>query len=310
MDEPTEVSMNIVRARLIMAMNKLYVKNGGLLSSLEFIMEIDREIIAIWKSAPWYLQLEIDGNDPELPLTHDYAHWQHHLLHTFTCVQRIRMYRPFLLSRNNSEPARTICIEAAGSALSVYRALRRKKGDSLLKSHRFISQNYQIFSTALTLAVLLLVERPSQPHLIRSDIEMAISDLESLQERGTAIPMAMDGVRVLRKFLEMYDYRGRDVDSESASLVPAIYSIIGGKATTGKYLERCKNAINTNNSAELPGTFGSGPSEPQMPSPPASSVEQDIPSAAILGDLTNFDYNNIMNFELPPDHSFWEQWDF
>lgn len=302
--------MNVFRAQLIRVMNRLYINNGTRLSSLEFIMAIDLEIITIWKSLPWYMQISPAGTGPNLPPEYVYIRWQQNLLHTFTCVQRIRMYRPFL--HGQSEPARSICTESAQNALAAYRALRNENPTSFLKSHHFISQNYQTFSTAITLAVFLLVEQPPDDGSIRADIEMVISDLDTLQERGTVVPMVIDGVRVLRKVLEMYDLKGRDGESEPASLVPAIYSVIGGKSATQKYLERCgiRYIINSERSPEAVGSLST---EIEMPMTPISYIQSAMISGQPVRDYTPVDFNfaaGNVGFDMPSDHSFWDQWNY
>lgn len=305
------MSIHVVRAREVKVMNRLYVKNGSHLSSFNFITGIDFELSAILQSLPWYMQINDSDSGSE---AHDYIRWQHHILHTFLCVQRIRMYRPFLQGAQNTR-ARSICIESAESALAVYRDLRSQNPTTFLKSHRFIAQHYQIFSTGITLAVFLLVEQPQNPEKIRADIEMVISDLGTLEERETIVPLAIDGIKVLSKILEMYDNRGAGVVSEPVSLVPAIYTVIGGKSTTEKYLERCKIGYIVNSDSvpsqdsEQNQAHGT---ENQMPITPASSMDSSLFCGDILHDYSadDFGYDTGIDFELPPDHSFWEQWDF
>jgi hypothetical protein len=312
--EPTEMSMNIFKAQAVKAMNKLYVNNGRDLSSFEFIIGIDLELSAVLDNLPWYMQINQSASRPELSGAYDYVGWQHHLMHTFVFVQRIRMYRPFLQGIH-SKKASSICVESAESALAVYRSIRSHKSAAFLKSHRFIAQNYQIFSTAITLAVFLLVERPQYPDMIRADIEMVISDLASLEDRGTVVPLAIDGVKLLRKVLEMYDLRETAVNAEPTSLVPVIYAVIGGKSTTQKYLERCKIGYIVNSDSvpqqAMDQNRGHG-CESQMPITPTSSLDSSLFCGDMLSNYpaVEYDYETGMGFEMPPDHSFWEQWDF
>lgn len=121
---------------------------------------------------------------------------------------------------------------------------------------------YQVFSVAVALSTLLLVEMPSNPKPIRSDIELVLEDLGfhgANFDSSRWIPLISDGCRVIRRILALYDARckkrqsgdvalgsGASGDDPSMSqdegptaLVPAIYSVFGGEASTRRYLERC-----------------------------------------------------------------------
>jgi hypothetical protein len=314
LSEPTAMSANAIKARLVRAMNKLYINNGAYLLSFEFVLSIDSEIKDIMSNLPWYLQVDKSGAGPTLPRAYDFIRWQHHLLHTFVSVQRIRMFRPFLQCQNDI--AHSICVQSAESALDVYRSIRIRDPTFFLKSHRFICQCYQTFSTAIILAVFLLVEKPSDSTSIRADVEMSLEHLHSLEQRGTMIPMATDGVKVLRKILEMYDSRSGNIELGPVSLVPAIYSVIGGKIPTQRYLERCKIGYivhhDSDTSASPVDHMERGLVTTEMPITPSSSIDFEPYSAdATTNPYPVIDFDlSALGSETYADQFFWQQWDF
>ncbi|KAI1615497.1 hypothetical protein EDD36DRAFT_190352 [Exophiala viscosa] len=249
MTEPTVMSMHTLRARLFKTMNKLYANNAAPLSSYKEVSGIDAEILAIVDQFPWYFSVS-PGTctfvSPTLPLAFDYLQWQHHLLHNSICVQRIRMYRPFLRSPQHND-CWSKCISAVEGAFGVYHAIRAANAFRFQRSHKMFAQSYQIFCSAVSIAVFLLVERPVIPTRMQSDIEVVIQDLQKLAQSHRSLPMAVDGRAVLTKLLDAYR-QGFGQDDEDGvrpsnsiwqSLIPEIYAVMGGKSNTKSYLDRC-----------------------------------------------------------------------
>ncbi|OKL56410.1 hypothetical protein UA08_08054 [Talaromyces atroroseus] len=252
MGEPTIAAFSVIRARVTRLLNKLYINNGNGLSSLEYVASIDRELCKILNRLPWYLRINKDGVRavPQLPTEYAVIPWQHHLFHTFVCVQRIRMYICFLGDSNpKASSAQSICLESAMDAFSVYRSIKKQQSDSLIMTHqRFATESYQIFSTGVALALFLLMGRLPDPHFqLRGDVEMVISELEALETRGISVPTSVNGSRLLRKMLDIYDYNSNkhhhhnrnENGSADPTLVHGISSVIGGETRTRQYLQRC-----------------------------------------------------------------------
>ena len=232
LDEPTELSYNILRAKLMAVLQKLYVDNCSRLTSYSFVQSIDAEMMELVDSFPWYFRITRDEEGiPALATGINDLSWQQHTLHCCICVQRIRMYRPFLHPPVGT--ARRICTESAEDVLSVYSLLRDSCSEQLGRSPRFIIQSYQIYSAAVALAAFLLVERTFPSLRIRKDVEMVIADLAT-QENAEAV--AVDGRRLLQKMLDMYDRHDQFNLRESERIVPAIATVFGGEHTTRNYL--------------------------------------------------------------------------
>ncbi|KAK5297005.1 hypothetical protein LTR99_008647 [Exophiala xenobiotica] len=249
-EEPTAMSMHVLRAHLFKTFNKLYANNGAALASYEEVSSIDTEIIAIVNQFPWYFK-SAPGNaivSPTFPPAYDYIQWQHHLIHNSICVQRIRMYRPFLRTSYHNA-CWSKCIEAVEEAFAVYHAIRAANPSRFQRSQRMLAQSYQIFCSAVSIAVFLLVERPVVPSRMQADIEVVIQDLQKLVQNHSSIPMAVAGRDVLTKILHAYNngdglHAQHDVhdgapSSNWHSLIPEIYAYMGGKTKTKTYLERC-----------------------------------------------------------------------
>src|SRR5258706_15670814 len=56
-DVPTVMGMNVYRAKVFKIFRKLYSNEGRLLSSIDFIADIDSEIDAVIQEFPWYFQI-------------------------------------------------------------------------------------------------------------------------------------------------------------------------------------------------------------------------------------------------------------
>lgn len=267
MGEPTVMSTHIFRARLFKAISRLYFDNGSLLSSYEFVSNVDREILAIMDDLPWYCQLSTNA---DLPPSFHFLPWQHHVMHNSICIQRIRMYRPFL--RSHFEECYPKCINAAESAFAVYHSIRANP--KLFQSApRRASQSYQLVCSAISIAVFLLVERPPLAAKFCSDLEIVLSDLKSLADEYKSLAVAVDGTTTLAKILDIYHQRERNNPADTISLIPEIYTIMGGKARTKTYLDRCAIPYIVN---------GSNPHGPQqlLSTPPNASSPSRPPAAA------------------------------
>ena len=161
--------------------------------------------------------------------------WQHNILHIGICLQRIRLNRPFLHARIGE--SWIVCAKAAQDMFVPYRRMRENNVAGFLRSQRFTSLEYQVYTAAVSVAGFWLVERSlprfSSQSMIQ-DVQMVISDLEQVDLR----PMLADGVKVLRKMLDLFE-QDHDKDSQTrTSLVKEIASVFGGEELAKKYLKR------------------------------------------------------------------------
>jgi hypothetical protein len=147
------------------------------------------------------------------------------------------MYRPFLAA--DVEGARDRCVKAALDAVAVYRSLRQDIAQT--SWYKFLPQAYQIFSVAVTMAALFLVEgNIHMPSLYEAVKDMA-TDLQILDHQGCHIlPVAMQGRKLLLKLLSLVEMRSSGVASpeEAQSLVSQMSCIMGGGRTTREYMSR------------------------------------------------------------------------
>lgn len=285
MDEPTQMSMNIYRAQVFQTLNRHFCAgNGDGLGPYESIRALDTEILDLVANLPWYFQLNNEGYPPRMPEPLcEILTWQNHILRTCVSTQRIRMYRPFLSAR--VEDAWANVVKAAEDAMVVYRTLRRNKAPT---SHqKFFAQAYQIFSVAVTVAALLLVEGSLPiPDVYRQIRDMA-TDLKLLEDQGCPVPVAVHGRQVLLKMLALCDSRATNPTSpeDAQRLVPDISVILGGENTTRAYMGRLASqaqmhtptttiypvqqapAIEREERPEVDGTIERNPMEPPIFSP-------------------------------------------
>jgi hypothetical protein len=269
LDQPTVTSMCVFRSKLFKVLNRLYANNGRDLTLFHHVASVDAEIDSILEQYPWYLQpSELSRGDrasepsatprytsTTLPSSFDYLRWQNHIVHNTMCVQRIRMYRPFLWS--HFDYCWDKCIDSVEGAFSVYHDMRSADPDGFPSSPKLLAQSYQTFCSAISIAAFLLVERPILPTRIQNDIEVVIQDLKILTGNDHSLPMAVDGRKTLTMLLDAYHAYCRDAniarsipgklatpqDSQLQSLVPELYSFMGGRTKTRTYLNRC---ISTN----------------------------------------------------------------
>ena len=300
------MSMHVFRAQIFKVLNKLYINNGELLTSYKHVVSVDAEITQIMSDFPWYFQISKSPVDHRLSSTFSFLPWGHHMIHTCVSIQRIRMFRPFLHPLVHDSWDR--CVQAATNALAVYKQIRAVDPSHFHRSQKFPTQNYQIFSVAVALAVFLLVEQPTNSEGIRADIVLIIEDLQYLEEADIRIPLVVDGRKVLKKILKMCDRRRRVDGAEPTALVPAIYSVFGGENTARKYLERCAIEYIINDKR---GQDSAGPSEATFEVNFAPSSEPvSLGDINLDSDLSSIAYNHSTNdWDMMVDVLNWSQLD-
>ncbi|KAL6910251.1 fungal-specific transcription factor domain-containing protein [Trichoderma evansii] len=238
-DEPTIMMLNIFRARFFKLMNNhICYRNLSDGDSYEAICKLDEEVLNITRSYPWFFQLDQEGRPPPLPHPMgEILTWQNHIIRTCISTQRIRMYRPFISHRIGDSWAK--CIEAAEDAMAVYRTLRwsNKSSTSLQK---FLPQAYQMFSVAVTVMALLLVEGSLPIPNVWQQIKNIADDLKILEDEGCVSPVASRGREVLTKMLSLVDMgnNGAPVPEDTDDLVADIGFIFGGEQAAQTYLQR------------------------------------------------------------------------
>jgi len=318
MSEPTDMSANICRAQAFTIFRKIYVDDGAYLSSYNYIQSIDTEVQQLMDNFPWYFSANSPESSRHLSSL-DRIAWQHCVLHISICMQRIRMNRPFLHARIGE--SWSVCAKAAQGLLAVYRSMREPDVERFRRSQKFVTQGYQVYTAAVTLAAFLLVERSFpdfSSDLMRRDVEMVISDLE-LRDIGS---MVADGIKVLRKMLDMFDRReSRDQQQERESLIHEIASVFGGEQPTRKYLKRCDIGYVLNTTKKV--------GEREQTQPPAINSLRSRDELETGGSDSGFesgvvaadrDHNNSNNnnrgqltsqdFDLAMDMLSSDQWDF
>lgn len=320
-DEPTEMSLSIFRARFHKVFNKLFMDDGSLVLSYEHVRRVDGEITALLADLPWFARVDPDALEGEAcnPATAlkgplECVAWQVYLLHTCICTNRMRMYRPFLHPPQGD--ALRECAAAAESAFLTYRALRSSN------SHKFFAPAYQIFLVGTALAAFLIVERgTTSATRLRRDVEMAIDDLAPLDTAETRVSLASNGRKVLRRMLAIHDqHEGALSPEEPEELVQAISDVFGGELQARRYLSRCKIRELLNSSLEQPRrTHDGAPGEPVSPgwlvstdlTGSAAPDEQSDGTTGALQSITNAlssvgDYNiGLIDSIIPPDVLNW-----
>lgn len=303
MAEPTETSLNVLRIQFVKIYSRLYADSGSKESSFDYVMSVDSEILELLDQFPWYFQPSEIAATVKLPKEFNFIAWQSHLLHTYIHVQRLRMFKPFLQTCRG--PALRMSIRAAESALAVYRSLRKTATQSQLLSLKAATHCWQICSTAISLGIFILVERPEGLQNVRSDMELVISDLEELTAAGYKIPCVVEGSKIIRKILAMYDSNGNDITMEPTSLVPEVYTLTGGRTTTQKDLERCAIDFIINADSRLPDISILQPQHTIEHSGPNidNSASEQFPSDVDFQDLD-------FHFDLTQGTGAWDRWTF
>lgn len=265
--EATEMSMNIFRAQLFRILNRDYFKretdidrrnedepssssdpHSSRGASYEDVVALDKQVLDLVDNLPWYLQLDLDGGPPRLaePLG-ERIMWQQYILRTCINTQRIRMYRQFLHPRVGK--AWDNCVSAAQDMMNVYGSLRTQM--SLTSHQKFLPQAYQVFSVAVTVVAMLLVEGSLPIQDVYQQVRDMTKDLGMLERQGCHVPIAMRGTRVLGKMLDLCEARSTMATStspeEAQVLVPDIAIILGGERVTRAYVNRLQDAAATDN---------------------------------------------------------------
>lgn len=238
-EEVTDMSASIAHIEVYIVFRRIFEDNGAYTSSYEYVRSIDRQIQDVVSRFPWYFQTNNELNVRNVS-SMNVITCQHNLLHIGICLQRIRLNRPFLHARIGE--SWLVCGKAAQDIFVPYRRMRETNVVGLLRSQWFTSLEYQIYTAAVAVAAFLLVER-SLPGLssqsMIQDIQMVILDLEQVDLR----PTLADGVKVLRKMLDLFE-QDQDRDSQArASLVKEIASVFGGEELAKKYLKRSDDGM-------------------------------------------------------------------
>jgi hypothetical protein len=246
MEEITDMSASIAHIEVYIIFRRIFEDNGAYTSSYEYVRSIDRQIQDVVSRFPWYFQTNNEFNVRHVS-SMNVITWQHNILHIGICLQRIRLNRPFLHARIGE--SWIVCAKAAQDMFVPYRRMRETNVAGFLRSQRFTSLEYEVYTAAVAVAAFLLVER-SLPGLssqsMIQDIEMVISDLAQVDLR----PMLADGVKVLRKMLDLFE-QDQDKDSQGrTSLVKEIASIFGGEEFAKKYLKRPANTLSSTSSLQ------------------------------------------------------------
>lgn len=237
------MSMNIHRARVFQILNRHFCANNGAgFGSYDDIQTLDAEILEVVAKLPWYFQLDDRGQPPRIaaPL-YEILTWQNHILRTCISTQRIRMYKPFLAAR--VEGAWDNVVKAAEGALVVYQTLRIDRAPT--SRLKFLAQAYQIFSVAVTIAALLLIEGTLPIPDVQQKLRNMATDLKMLEVQGCPVPVATRGRQILLRMLTLYENRATDPKSpeDAARLVPDISVILGGEHTTQAYMRRLASQV-------------------------------------------------------------------
>lgn len=233
--------MHVYRAKTFKALNRLYLDNASHMDSFEWVSQTDEEVLALMDNFPWYMNMAkapfaATNTNPEF----DYIRYQHHLLQSSLCMQRIRMYRPFLktIHHNDCWPR---CIAAIENIFAVYHAIRKADGPRFHRSQKRLAQSYQIFCAAVSTAVFVLVERPTLRAGILKGVETVIEDLDRLVAENRSTPLAVEGRTTLKTLLQLCRRSPEPPDGKQPenwqALVAELYAYVGGKSTTKAYLE-------------------------------------------------------------------------
>ncbi|KAH6610107.1 transcription factor [Trichoderma cornu-damae] len=238
-DEPTVMMANIFRAQFFKLMNRhICFGSPDDAHSYDAIRKLDDAILGITATYPWFYQLDRQGRPPPLPEPlGEILSWKNHIIRTSISTQRIRMYRPFLSSRVGDSWAK--CIEAAEDAMAVYRTIRANR--SIASLQKSLPQAYQIFSIAVTVTALLLVEGSLPISNVRQQIRDMAEDLWILEDQGCVSPVASRGRQVLLKMLSLVDMgnNGASASEEDTDGLPSeIGFIFGGEQAARTYMQR------------------------------------------------------------------------
>ena len=235
------MSMNIFRARVFEILNiQFCATERDQDRSYEVIARLDAQIVELVAGLPWYFQLDENNTPVRLPEPlGERLTWQHHILRTCISTQRIRMYRQYLHPRTGD--AWQNCVSAARDSLLVYSVLRRN--DARTSRQKFLPQAYQVFSVAVTVIALLLVEGSLPIRNVRGLIRDMTDDLGMVEKQGCQVPVATHGRRVLMRMLALLESRdtGSASPEEVRDLVPDIAIILGGEQKWRAYMNELRS---------------------------------------------------------------------
>ncbi|KFY34774.1 hypothetical protein V494_06493 [Pseudogymnoascus sp. VKM F-4513 (FW-928)] len=229
-DEPTEMSMNIARGQIFQVFNRLLMDHGAHLDSFEFVVSLDAELFDVMDQFPWFFKPKFAHRWAELSPEFHFVPWAYQLLNGCICMQRIRMYWPFITTKPDT--AWEVIMAAASDALTVYQMIRGMQQRPIKDLQNCGIIYYQLFSVAVTLASLLLVHRPefhNQVRVIRGRIETVALDLAQLSTEEVS-PLASEQSKIIGEILEMYDFPSK-VDPRSTNLlISQLRMALGGRS--------------------------------------------------------------------------------
>jgi hypothetical protein len=298
--QPTQNSMNVYRAKFF------ELVNGHLCSaassqqsqSYEQVTVLDKRLTAFMDDLPWYLGVSSDGQLPDLPIDHKFLFWQSHILRTCICTQVIRLYQPYLAQPMGNARAR--CTKAITDMLAVYKILRSDRSPATWQ--KFFPQAYQIFSMAVTMAALALVDVANFKDDLLDDVMMLASDLETLEEQGCSVTVAIHGSTVIKKILSFVQRQQVFTKADSDALTHDISIILGGEVSTRSYLNQTpdtqpvaprRQPTIAPQSMESPTVLAYG----DMDVFSNEALDQTI-LAQIDASVDDFDYQNTVAFEV------------
>lgn len=230
-EQPTEATLKLHIGTLFQLINRrLCTGNGTYLKDYENVVSMEEELLQFMKALPWYLQPNANSSF----VGFEFVKWQHHIIRTCVATQRIRMHKPFLSNRSNA--SWRSCAEAARDALTVYKEIRTEKSPAFRQ--KFFAGCYQIFSVAVTLAALLLVERAEPFPDALAWLERLATDLKQVEDQGCFVPLAQHGRTVLLNMISYYEHRQPYTPRDAEKLVSDISVILGGEQATRAYLDR------------------------------------------------------------------------
>ncbi|KAE8550628.1 hypothetical protein TMatcc_008673 [Talaromyces marneffei ATCC 18224] len=300
-EEITDMSASTAHIEVYIIFRRIFEDNGSYASSYEYVRSIDRQIQDVVSRFPWYFQTNNEFNVCHAS-SMNVITWQHSLLHIGICLQRIRLNRPFLHARIGE--SWIVCAKAAQDMFVPYRRMRENNVVGFLRSQRFTSLEYQVYTAAVAVAAFLLVER-SLPglssQLMIQDIQMVISDLEQVDLR----PMLADGVKVLRKMLDLFEQdQGKD-SLARASLVKEIASVFGGEELAKKYLKRSDDDMTSSTQVtRTPQPLTTREPDFERSIPPST----EHPSIEVDNFFMTIDDFTSMDFEVALDMLSFDQW--
>ena len=287
LDQPTQNSLNVFRAKFFELMNG-YICSLTTAATFEQVTKLDTDLTTFLNQLPWYFRVLPDGRLPQLPSDHKSLLWQSHILRTCVCTQIIRLYQPYLAQSYGNSRAR--CFTAAQDMLSVYKVLRADRSHSSWQ--KFFPQAYQVFSMAVTMAALLLVDTTHTTPTLSDDVMMLASDLDTLAQQGCTVAIGTHGADVVRKILSFVRGREQFSKADSDALAQDISIILGGEASARSYIEHATPNQNSGCLPDKPPTGGQPVLRSFDPTPGMAAFDNAAFDQALL-DPSNSMYPNF-----------------